>query len=88
MLSEDEALYAINGLDADANYKSSMLGELIVTAAPGPSLRTDEGSEWLVEPLGVAQGTNAFGAAVSVPLIRFVKYSTVRQVNSDPHDAK
>ncbi len=88
MLSESEALYAINGLDADTNYNSSMLGQLIVIAAPSPAPPTDEGSEWLVEPLGLAQGTNAFGAGVSVPLIRFVRYSTVSQANPDSHDAQ
>jgi hypothetical protein len=75
-LSEDQTLYEINGLDADTSYSASEFGQLLVVIPmeqPQP-LALDR--DWEIEPLGLAQGTNALGGPVSVPLIRFLGYST------------
>ena len=82
MLSEDQASYEVRGLDADASDNSSMLGQLIVILPTGLSHPPALDNEWLVEPLGAAQGTNALGGSVSAPIVRFVRYWTVREAGS------
>jgi hypothetical protein len=73
MLSENVALYDILGLNANYNSDSQVLGQLVVVL---PIDRTDlELSRyWEVEPLGVIDGTNSFGAQIQVPHVRFWRY--------------
>jgi hypothetical protein len=72
MVSEDTGLYAVMGIDASANSDAKMLGQLAVVTH-GNEL--DLGRYWEVEPLGTTEGTNALGAVLSVPVVRFWRYT-------------
>jgi TonB family protein len=74
MLSENQALYEIMSLDAQGGSEPSHLGEMIVILPTDGPRSLEVGNEWVVEPLGLAKGTNAFGGPISVPLVRFVRY--------------
>lgn len=77
MMSEDVALYDILGMDADGNSTSRMLGQLVVVL-PAGRRDLDFGRYWEVEPLGVVEGTNGFGAPIQVPEVRFWRYADER----------
>jgi hypothetical protein len=49
------------------------LGELLVKVPSGQA-ELDTKRPWIVEPLGTVEGTNGFGAAISVPTVRFSTY--------------
>jgi ribosomal protein L7/L12 len=78
MLSEHTALYDIMGMDSEGNSDPEMLGQLAVMI-PAEHQQLDLQRYWEVEPMGVAEGTNAFGATLQVPLVRFWRYTDERR---------
>lgn len=74
VLSEGLALYDCMGSNLDSRPGSGMeqVGQLIVTGGQSNQLSMDQ--VWEVEPLGTQEGTNSFGATVSVALVRFWQY--------------
>lgn len=83
MMSEEMALYDILGTDADGASRSSMLGQLVVVLPTGQR-SLDLGRFWEVEPLGVVEGTNGFGAPIQVPEVRFWRYADERHRRAEP----
>jgi hypothetical protein len=79
MISEDTALYDILGTNAEFNASSEpeMLGQIGVILPPGRA-DLDLGRYWFVEPLGSMEGTNAFGAVLQAPQVRFLRYTDER----------
>jgi hypothetical protein len=74
MISENEALYDVMALDInDADSGLRPIGQLIVLI-PSPSQEPRPGSLWLVRPLGVATGSNYFGAVIQTPKVQFLRY--------------
>jgi hypothetical protein len=87
MLDEETAIFEVQGYDrpalisAEVDQGMSRLGELAVLVPAGtPELDPQE--LWTVEPLGTLEGTNGFGAQISVPLIRFDGYWRQQQAAS------
>jgi len=77
MISAETALYDVMGVSADYSSDAEMLGQLAVILPEGrKTLELDR--YWEVEPLGVLQGTNGFGAPIQVPQVRFWRYSDER----------
>ena len=76
MLSEDTGLYDVMGIEGSF-YASSdpiFLGQIAVThSAQNGELEVDH--DWRVEPLGTTQGTNALGATIDVPVVKFWGYA-------------
>lgn len=74
MLSENIALYKVMATHAfsigDGGIRT-MEGQFVVI---GSKPSTNE-RYWVVEPLGTIDGTNGFGAEISIPAIRFDRYS-------------
>lgn len=85
-LSEDQWLYDISGLDADAGYSATSPGQLVVAVPEEQPKPLALDRDWEIEPLGLVQGTNAFGGTVSVPLVRFLGYSTAGQLSPQQED--
>ena len=77
MLFENIALYDIDGLNANYNSDSQVLGQLVVVLPVGRT-ELEMGRYWDVEPLGVVDGTNGFGAEIQVPQVRFWRYTDER----------
>jgi hypothetical protein len=77
MLPENIALYDIVGLNANYNSDSQVLGQLVVVLPMGKT-ELELGRYWDVEPLGVVDGTNGFGANIQVPRVRFWRYTDER----------
>jgi hypothetical protein len=76
MLSGDTALYDLIGLDANSSdYESEFLGQIATIIPPDLEDPPDVGRLWKVEPMGTLGGTNAFGAPIAVPLVRFWRYA-------------
>ena len=80
MLSEDDALYDVLGLQAGTS-EPNILGMLLVKV-PSNSNDLNLGLIWIVEPLGVEDGTNGFGAEVHIPYMRFVRYQGAQDAYS------
>jgi len=85
MLDEKTALYEVLGynrvgLMSNGGTEEGMarLGELAVLVASGTGQLNSE-ELWSVEPLGTLEGTNAFGAAISIPFVRFDGYWRLQQ---------
>jgi hypothetical protein len=72
MLAEDQALFDVMGVEA-GNSEGEMLGQISVTLPPNIT-DLDLGRIWAVEPQGTIEGTNGFGAAISIPSMRFWHY--------------
>jgi hypothetical protein len=72
MLAEDQALYDVMGVEA-GNSEGQMLGQISVTLPPKVT-DLDLGRTWVVEPQGSIEGTNGFGAPISIPSVRFWHY--------------
>ena len=81
MLAEDTALYDVMGLNANENSDPEVVGQLVVLLPSGRG-ELELSRPWEVEPLGTTTGTNAFGASVLVPEVRFWRYSDERQQDS------
>jgi len=73
MVSEDTALYDVMALDSTNHMDSEMIGQIAVIVSQGQE-ELDLGRYWEVEPLGIAEGTNTFGATLTVPRVRFWRY--------------
>ena len=80
MLDPETALFEVLGyqqggdLSNDSSYGGmGRLGQLVVLI-PSASPPLDSQVLWNVEPLGIFEGSNAFGASVSAPLVRFCGY--------------
>lgn len=79
MLSEGVAIYDVLGQNARGS-DPDLLGQIAVIMAPRsqpPSLQQD----WDVEPKGTIQGTNGFGASISIPVVKFWGYSNPRTIS-------
>jgi len=75
MLTENEALYNVKGLDInDASGGLRTLGQMVVLV-PSANSQLNPGRVWLVRPLGVESGTNYFGAVIQTPKVQFLKYA-------------
>lgn len=75
-LSEKVAAYNVLGIMMGSGLRSQTqtVGQVIVMLPSRTSAPPNFERPWYAEPLGTATGTNAFGAAISVPLIRFWGY--------------
>jgi hypothetical protein len=81
MMSEDIALYDVLGWDAQTSVsETQMLGQIAVVLMPGQQ-RPEASGDWDVEPMGVLDGTDGFGAEIQVPEVRFWRYE---DLNSRP----
>ena len=96
MITEDVAIYDV---EAKAYYGSSIysynyetIGQLLVNFSEVPNTTPLDGplslsKLWLVKPLGVADGYNAFGGNITVPKIKFLGYvsdiESTKTVNKD-----
>jgi hypothetical protein len=93
MLDERTAIFAILGFNRAGIMSNGTdegmedLGELAVLV-PSNSLQPDPEELWTVEPLGMLQGTNGFGASVSVPLVRFDGYWRAQQLQRYRKEAR
>lgn len=82
MLSEREALFEILEMNVPNRRSEApeMAGQLLVTAAENVFPGAPDGAPisvlrlWIVKPMGMTHGTNAFGAAVTVPTVDFIRY--------------
>ena len=74
MISEDTALYDVMALDSTNHMDAEMVGQIVVIVPQGKE-ELDLGRYWGVEPLGIAEGTNAFGATLTVSRVRFWRYA-------------
>jgi hypothetical protein len=72
MLAENQALYDVMGVEAGSS-EGQMLGQVSVTLPPNVT-DLDLARIWAVEPQGTIQGTNGFGATISIPSVRFWRY--------------
>jgi hypothetical protein len=80
MLDTETALFEVLGYqqggflsNATAYGGMERIGQLVVLVSSG-SPQLDPQVFWNVEPLGTFDGSNAFGATVSVPVVRFYGY--------------
>lgn len=86
MLSPSLALYDILGVNANHQSGSELLGQLAVVL-PDNRGTLEMSRYWEVEPLGVLDGTNGFGAAIQIPQVRFWQYTDERnQSFNDSND--
>ena len=83
MLTENEALYDVMTLDVDYRPYLQLVGQILIILPKDPQQMSELGMgpisfeySWLIEPLGTLEGTNALGAKISVPAIRFWEYNT------------
>ncbi len=83
MLSENTALYDVMGASAVGGPELELLGQL---AVQGPSVsELNIQKFWDVEPLGIMEGTNGFGAQIQVPQVKFWRYTDERyQTTQNP----
>ncbi len=72
MLSKNEALYDV--LSWDVGTPMNTEGSLVVLIPPGLDGNLDRERHWMIEPMGTVEGTNGFGAELSVPIVRFWNY--------------
>lgn len=87
MLDEETALFEVLGFNragvmsnGGTDEGMARIGELAVLVPTG-SAQLDPEELWSVEPLGTLKGTNAFGATISVPLVRFDGYWRYQQIS-------
>lgn len=80
MLSPEEQIYDVTAVNQGGllSHGTSFtdvisLGELVVKVRPVQN-ELDTKRPWVVEPLGTIDGTNAFGAPISVAAVRFWAY--------------
>jgi hypothetical protein len=76
MVSENTGLYDVMGIEGSFHASSDpiFLGQIAVTSsAKNGELVVDR--DWRVEPLGTIQGTNALGATLDVPVVKFWGYA-------------
>jgi hypothetical protein len=87
MVSQDTGLYDVMGLEGNFNASgdSDLLGEIAVVSSTQDA-ELDLDRRWKVEPLGTLQGTNAFGATLDVPVVRFWGYAAQVDGPSTPHE--
>lgn len=74
MLSANVALFDIMGIEPMESTSLQMEGQLVVLLGSDVSAPGDM-NLWNVEPIGTVTGTNAFGAQIEVPAIRFISYA-------------
>lgn len=80
MLSQEEQIYDVTAVNQGGMLSQGTsftdvisLGELVVKVPPGQG-ELDSKRSWVVEPLGTIDGTNGFGASISVAVVRFWAY--------------
>lgn len=77
MIDEKTGLYDIMALDATGSLGDELAGQLVVFLPAGTAeLQMDR--LWDIEPLGSFDGTNAFGGSITVPAVKFWRYSDQR----------
>jgi hypothetical protein len=76
MLSDRAALYNVMAMNADGEPGLEVVGQVAVLVPADAML--DPNRSWDIEPLGVVEGNNAFGASIEVPEVRFWRYSDQR----------
>ena len=74
MIAVDVALWDVMGQEMSRGSDIMPVGQLAVSFKDSAASRLDVLQQWRVEPLGVIHGTNAYGAPVTVPSIRFWGY--------------
>jgi hypothetical protein len=74
MLAEDTGLYDVMAIEATSNSEGEMVGQIAVVT-PRELGELDLSRYWKVEPLGTVEGTNAFGAALTIPMVKFWGYN-------------
>jgi len=84
MLSDGVALYDVLGAYArSGGSELQVLGQLGVGIPSNGKL--DVQRSWDVEPLGATEGRNAFGVLITVPVVKFWRYSDEKYANQpDP----
>lgn len=70
MLSDDTCLFDVMAMDNSDYRDPEIVGQLAVVIKPGAQA-PDDTRNWKAEPISTLQGTNAFGAVIEVPAVRF-----------------
>ena len=78
MISEDVALFNVEQYGVGTGGTEGIpIGQIAVVVESSKALPSTSGAHyWKIEPLGTMEGTNGLGAAIQVPLVRFVRYLT------------
>jgi hypothetical protein len=77
MTSADTALYDVMAANTDfPGHDTDVLGQIAVIVPTGQH-ELALVRAWVVEPLGTLEGTNALGARLRVPLVKFWRYASV-----------
>lgn len=78
MIAKDIAIYNVLRGNAEHRYNSrydSTVGQIAIVLPDGSHVPLDRDRRWNVEPMGMTDGTNAYGATIQIPTIRFWGYA-------------
>jgi hypothetical protein len=76
MIAPDKGMYDVMGEESRSGVGPGSEGQIIVELAERGEPPPLTLSEWLVMPVDPTQGTNGFGAPVSIPTVRFIRVAT------------